>query len=128
MPGNDTRPVNLELFKFHFPITAWASISHRVAAVISWFALGVGIAAFYYVSQSSVHLVHATNLLNDNFMIQFVAWGLLSAFGYYCVGTVKHIIQDMGYCEEFESGKKISWASILLGVAISIMLGVYLWA
>ena len=128
MPGNDSRPVNLELFKFHFPITAWASISHRVSAVISWFALGAGIATFYYVSQSSLHLVHATNLLNENFFVQFIAWGLLSAFGYYCMGTIKHVIQDMGYFEEFESGKKISWASILAGVAISIMLGVYIWA
>ena len=128
MPGNDTRPVNLELFKFHFPVTAWASITHRISAVISWFALGFGIAAFYYVSQSSVHLVYATNLLNDNFLVQFVAWGLLSGFGYYCMGTIKHVIQDMGYCEEFESGKRISWASMLMGIACSVMLGVYIWA
>ena len=41
MAAKDTRPVNLDLTKFSFPITAIASIMHRICAVISWVGLGL---------------------------------------------------------------------------------------
>ena len=67
-------------------------------------------------------------LLQENFLAQFVIWGLLTAFGYYCMGTVKHIIQDFGLFEDFQGGKAISWIALLAGVALSIVSGVMIWA
>ncbi len=66
--------------------------------------------------------------LETNFLAQFVAWGLLSAFGYYCAGTLKHLIQDFGFFEDFSGGQVISWVAILLGVVLSVFAGVLVWA
>ncbi|MGB1191699.1 MAG: succinate dehydrogenase, cytochrome b556 subunit [Pseudomonadales bacterium] len=128
MANNDSRPVDIQFGKFSWPVTAIASISHRISAVIIWVGLGIVLATLYFVSQSEESFDQVFIVLKTYFLAQFVVWGLLSAFGYYCMGTIKHLIQDMGYCEEFASGKIISWVAIILGLALSVLAGVYVWA
>jgi len=49
---SDNRPVNLDLGTVSFPITAIASILHRICAVISWVGLGFLLCALCYVLSS----------------------------------------------------------------------------
>ena len=128
MANNDSRPVDIQFGKFSWPVTAIASITHRISAVIIWVGLGVGLATLYFANQSEASFDLVVLTLQSNFLAQFVAWGLLSAFGYYCMGTIKHLLQDMGYCEEFASGKIISWVAIISGLSLSVLAGVYVWA
>ena len=128
MANNDSRPVDIQFGKFSWPVTAIASITHRISAVIIWVGLGIGLATLYFANQSEASFDLVVLTLQSNFLAQFVAWGLLSAFGYYCMGTIKHLLQDMGYCEEFASGKIISWIAILSGLSLSVLAGVYVWA
>jgi succinate dehydrogenase / fumarate reductase cytochrome b subunit len=125
---SDNRPVNLDLGTVSFPITAIASILHRVCAVISWVGLGFLLCALCYALGSPEDYTVLANALDNNFLVQFVAWGLLSAFSYYCAGTIKHLIQDFGFCEEFSGGKVISWVAIVVGVILSVLAGVLIWA
>ncbi|ODS23462.1 succinate dehydrogenase, cytochrome b556 subunit [Candidatus Endobugula sertula] len=125
---NDSRPVNLDLGTISFPITAIASILHRVCAVISWVGLGFLLYVLCFVLGLQSDYNTLENALQTHFLVQFIAWGLLSAFGYYCVGSVKHIIQDFGFCEDFEGGKLISWVAIIMGVVLSLLAGVLVWA
>jgi succinate dehydrogenase / fumarate reductase cytochrome b subunit len=125
---SDNRPVNLDLGTVSFPITAIASILHRVCAVISWVGLGFLLVALCYTLSSAEDYSVFANVLQNNVIAQFVAWGLLSAFAYYCAGTIKHLIQDFGFCEDFAGGKLISWAAIVVGVVLSILAGVLVWA
>jgi succinate dehydrogenase / fumarate reductase cytochrome b subunit len=125
---SDNRPVNLDLGTVSFPITAIASILHRVCAVISWVGLGFLLCALCYALGSREDYNVLATALDNNFLVQFVAWGLLSAFSYYCAGTIKHLIQDFGFCEEFSGGKAISWAAIIAGVILSVLAGVLVWA
>ena len=67
-------------------------------------------------------------MYNTNVLLQFVSWGFLTAFGYYCMGTVKHIIQDFGFFEDFAGGKLISWTAIIAGVILALLAGVLIWA
>ena len=128
MANNDSRPVDIQFGKFNWPVTAIASITHRISAVIIWVGLGIGLATLYFANQSEASFYLVVLTLQSNFLAQFVAWGLLSAFGYYCMGTIKHLLQDMGYCEEFASGKIISWVAIISGLSLSVLAGVYVWA
>lgn len=125
---SDNRPVNLDLGTVSFPITAIASILHRICAVISWVGLGFLLCALCYVQQGEDNYTILASTLETNFLAQFVAWGLLTAFGYYCAGTVKHIIQDFGFFEDLPGGKAISWTAIAVGVILSVLAGVLVWA
>lgn len=128
MATNKSRPVDIQLLKFGWPVTAIASILHRITAVIIWVGLGIGIATICYAAQSPEAFDAVADTINNHFLAQFVVWGLLTAYGYYCMGTIKHLIQDMGYFEEFEGGKFISWTALALGILLSILAGVYVWA
>lgn len=128
MATNDSRPINLDLTKFSFPITAIASITHRVCAVISWVGLGVLLAVLCSAQGSLTEFNNTAAIIQGNIFLQFCVWGMLSAFAYYCLGTAKHIIQDVGYFEDFEGGKLISWATIVGGIALAVALGVLIWA
>jgi len=124
---NKARPVNLNLLSITFPITAIASILHRVCAVIVWVGFGFLLAAVSIALQSEAGFNSVAESLSSNFLVQFVAWGLATASGYYIAATLKHLIQDMGFCEDFEGGKLISWTAILLGIIFSIFTGVVIW-
>ena len=127
MALNDPRPVNLDLTKFSFPVTAIASIAHRVCAVIVW--VGLGFALYALSNASSIQdFAQFQKLMSTNFFAQFIAWGLMSALGYYVLGTAKHLIQDIGYFEDFQGGKMISWAALIGGGLISVIAGVVVWA
>lgn len=121
------RPINLDLTTVSFPITAIASILHRVCAVISWFGMGYLLILLGHAISSEEEFKSIGEAFQSYFLLQFFNWGFLTAFGYYCMGTVKHIIQDFGFFEDFAGGKMISWAAILLGVFFSLLAGVWLW-
>jgi succinate dehydrogenase / fumarate reductase, cytochrome b subunit len=125
---SDNRPVNLDLGTVSFPITAIASILHRVCAVITWVGLGFLLTALCYALGSEADYIALATTLETNFLAQFVTWGLLTAFAYYCAGTLKHLIQDFGCFEDLAGGKLISWVAIVLGVVLSILAGVLVWA
>jgi succinate dehydrogenase / fumarate reductase cytochrome b subunit len=124
----DKRPVNLDLTTVRFPITATASILHRICAVISWVGLGFLIWLLCYALASQQQFDELASLYDKNFFLQFFSWGFLTAFGYYCMGTIKHIIQDFGFFEDFTGGQMISWAAIIAGVILAILAGVFIWA
>ena len=128
MAANQSRPVNLDLTKFSFPVTAIASIMHRICAVISWVGMGFVLYVANRTYQSPEGQAWFADLMASSFIAQFIAWGLLSAFAYYCAATLKHIIQDLGYCEELESGRRISWAVLVIGGVFTVMAGIYIWA
>jgi succinate dehydrogenase / fumarate reductase cytochrome b subunit len=125
---NKARPVNLNLLSISFPITAIASIMHRVCAVILWVGFGFLLFTAGYALQSEENFLTVAELLSTNFLVQFVAWGLSTATGYYFMGTFKHLIQEMGFFESLEGGKFISWTALSLGVVIGIFMGVVIWA
>lgn len=125
---NNTRPVNLDLRTIKMPITAKASILHRISAVGLWVGMAFFLPALWVSlsSQSGYETVKA--LVTDSFSGRFIAWGLLSLLGYYVAATIKHVIQDMGHFEELESGKQIAAAAMIIGAVLSIIAGVWIWA
>lgn len=124
---NQERPVNLDLKTIRLPVTAIASILHRISAVIIWVALGVFLVANVVMLSSEQGYDQVVSLLKEYFLIQFVCWGFMTALGYYIVATLKHIIQDFGHFEELESGQMIAKAAIALGIVLSLLSGVWIW-
>lgn len=124
---NDTRPVNLDLMSIKLPLSALASILHRVSAVIIWVGFAVLLAVLCYATRSEESFQELTATLDGNFLVKFFVWGFLSALGYYCVATVKHLVQDMGFFEDKQSGQAISGATLGLGALMVILAGALVW-
>lgn len=121
------RPVNLDLRTIKMPITAKASILHRISAVVLWVGMAIFLPVLFLSLQSEQNFLSIQSLVLDNVLAQFVAWGLLTAFGYYSAATLKHVIQDFGYFEELDSGKQIASAALIIGIVLSLVWGLWIW-
>ena len=88
MALSSERPVNLDLTTFRFPITAIASILHRVAGVILFFGSFI-LMALLGMSRKRAGFADTLALLENGF-VSFIVWGA-GALAYHFVAGVKHL-------------------------------------
>jgi succinate dehydrogenase / fumarate reductase cytochrome b subunit len=106
---------------FRWPITAIASITHRVAGAV----LFVGIAFLLFaldISLSSEAGFETLKAAMTSPLGMFITWGLLAALAYHFVAGIKHLIMDMGIGETLEGGQfaaktTLFFAAILIALA-----------
>lgn len=99
----DGRPVNLDISTMKLPITAWASISHRVSGILTIpiFAL------FLWALQLSLESKESFQILQENFsapLAKVFIILVLTIYSYHLLAGIKHLIMDLGYGETFEGG------------------------
>lgn len=102
----DSRPINVgivDLLAFGWPITAIASITHRIAGVV----LFVGVAFMLYALDTSLASEEGFESLKAMMTTpigKFITWGLLAALAYHFVAGIKHLLMDTGMGETLEGG------------------------
>ncbi len=121
------RPVNLELQTIQFPVTAIASILHRVSGVITFVAVGILLWLLGTSLSSEEGFLRAAEIM-DSFIVKFIVWGILVALTYHIVGGLRHLLMDFGYIEEdLAAGKRSANISFIITVVLSILAGVLVW-
>ncbi len=124
--SKDGRPVNLDISTIKLPITAWASISHRVTGVLLFVSSLLMVWALD-MSLSSQQSFDALVTILSSSVAKFVLWGFLVVFSYHVLAGIRHLIMDMGFGEDFKGGAL--GARILFGAAAvaAVAWGVALW-
>lgn len=124
---NKKRPVNLDLRTIKQPLPAITSILHRVTGV----ALFIGAIFMLYVLslslESQAGFNEAAGMLQDSFLAKLIAWGLVSALLYHFFAGIKHLIMDLGHCEELESGRLAAKVTLVVAVIAILLAGVWIW-
>ncbi|AUP76862.1 succinate dehydrogenase cytochrome b556 subunit [Kosakonia sp. ML.JS2a] len=121
------RPVNLDLTTIRFPVTAIASILHRVSGVITFVAVGI-LLWLLGLSLSSQEGFLTASAIMGSFFAKFIIWGILTALAYHAVGGIRHMLMDFGWLEEtLEAGKRSANLSFVITVVLSILAGVLVW-
>lgn len=126
MKERKSRPVNLDLQTMHFPITAIASILHRVAGVITFVAVGILLWLLSISLSSPAGFMQAADLV-DGWFVTFILWGILTALAYHIVGGVRHLMMDMGYFEELDTGTLSAKVSFAVTGVLSLLAGIMVW-
>jgi|TARA_B100001939_G_scaffold345223_1_gene361298 succinate dehydrogenase / fumarate reductase cytochrome b subunit len=126
MALSSERPVNLDLTTFRFPITAIASILHRVAGVILFFGSFILMALLGMSLENEAGFADTLALLENGF-VSFIVWGVLAALAYHFVAGVKHLFMDMGYGETLESGRLFAKVSIAVASLLIVSAAVWVW-
>lgn len=123
---NDKRPVNLDIGTIDLPITAVASILHRISGVI----LVAGVAVLLWLLDASLSSEESFNALKagaDSFLCKLIVWAVLSGLIYHSVAGVKHLIMDMGIGETLEGGVAGSKIVFAVSLVLIVLLGVCIW-
>ena len=126
MALSSERPVNLDLTTFRFPITAIASILHRVAGVILFFGSFILMALLGMSLENEAGFADTLALLENGF-VSFIVWGVLAALAYHFVAGVKHLFMDMGYGETLESGRLFAKVSLAVASLLIVSAAVWVW-
>ncbi|MGX5913833.1 succinate dehydrogenase, cytochrome b556 subunit [Aliidiomarina sp. Khilg15.8] len=120
------RPVNLELSTISFPPAAIASILHRVSGVIMLVLVGLLVWLLSISLSSPEGFAQARDVMTHPVM-KFFLWGIMTALGYHLLAGFRHIMMDLGYWEELNSGNLSAKIVIVLAVILSVLAGVWLW-
>ncbi|MGQ8773195.1 succinate dehydrogenase cytochrome b556 subunit [Serratia sp. NA_112.1] len=121
------RPVNLDLQTIQFPVTAIASILHRVSGVITFVAVGILLWLLGLSLSSQEGFMQAAAIMNS-FVVKFIFWGILTALAYHICGGIRHLLMDFGYIEEsLAVGQRSAQVAIGLTVVLSVLAGVLVW-
>jgi succinate dehydrogenase / fumarate reductase, cytochrome b subunit len=122
----DTRPVNLNLLVFRWPLTAITSFLHRLSGVLIFF----GTAALLYLLQLSLRsesgFADAVDLLDGAF-VKFAVWFIVAGLLYHLIAGVKHLIMDWGVGETISGGKTGSILVLVTSFVAIAWAGVWIW-
>ncbi|MEZ8824908.1 succinate dehydrogenase cytochrome b556 subunit [Vibrio sp. 10N.261.55.A7] len=121
-----SRPVNLDLQTVSFPITAIASILHRVSGVITFVAIGILLWLLSLSLESPLGFKEATDIV-DGFFVKFILWGIATALAYHIVGGIRHLMMDLGYFEELDTGALSAKVAFAATAVLSLLAGVLVW-
>jgi succinate dehydrogenase / fumarate reductase cytochrome b subunit len=120
---NDHRPINVnpsDLMAFAWPLSAIASITHRIAGVVLFAGIAFGLYALDMSLSSAAGFDTLKGMLNSP-LGMFITWGLLSALAYHFVAGIKHLMLDMEIGDTLE-GSKFAARTTMLVSAILIFL------
>ncbi len=123
-----SRPVSLTLnpFKFSWPFTALASITHRLTGVALF---GVLLGALYIMQlalSSPAGFAEAKSLLAETW-IKVLVLVVLASLVYHIFAGLKHLLLDFHVGDTYEGAKLGAQISIVLSILVTAALGVWLW-
>ena len=123
---NKIRPVNLDLGTIALPVTAKASILHRVSGVF----LVAAVAVLLYVLDLSLSgeagFARSVELLGSP-MARLVIWAVLAGLIYHAVAGVKHLLMDLGVGETLEGGQTGARITFVVAGILIALAGVWVW-
>ncbi|MAC14547.1 MAG: succinate dehydrogenase / fumarate reductase cytochrome b subunit [Alcanivorax sp.] len=123
---NDKRPVNLDLSTIKFPVTAIASITHRVTGVAIFLALPILLWMLDRSLASPESFADLKELMTSP-LVKLVVWAILAVLLYHLVAGIRHLIMDAGVGETLEGGQRGAKLVFIISVVLILLVGGWIW-
>jgi succinate dehydrogenase / fumarate reductase cytochrome b subunit len=120
------RPVNLDINTIDLPITAYASITHRITGLM----LCAGVLMMLWFLNKSLaseaDFIDVQQILSST-PIKVLMFLFLAPFWYHLVAGIRHLVMDMGIGESLEGGRLGAKIVFILSAILIAITGVWLW-
>ncbi|MES2997736.1 MAG: succinate dehydrogenase, cytochrome b556 subunit [Pseudomonadota bacterium] len=120
------RPVNLNLLTLRFPITAIASILHRLSGFILFLLIPIflGLCAISLKSPEGFFVVRSclTHPLSKSLILV-----ILLALFYHLFAGIRHLLMDAGVGENLLQARFSAWLVMAIAIVLTALMGIYLW-
>lgn len=126
MSNNHERPVYISLTQFKFPVTAIASIVHRITGMVLFLGIGYLLWLLSLALQSPAGFIEAESILAAPFA-KLILWGVLSMLIYHILAGVKHMFLDFHVGDTFEAASATSYAVFGLSAVLALVAGAWIW-
>ena len=123
-----TRPVSLSLSpaKFRWPVTAMASIAHRITGMglfvgFAWllYLLGLALASPEGFARAEVMLAGMPG--------KAALLTILSLLAYHLLAGIRHLLLDLHVGDTFVVARRASWLVFAMTAGVVAALGAWLW-
>jgi succinate dehydrogenase / fumarate reductase cytochrome b subunit len=123
---NSNRPKNLDLTTIQLPLSAKASILHRISGFALFFGM-IFVLAALDLSLASEESFNQLKECMQGPVAKLITWGILSALGYHFVAGIKHLLMDAGIGETLEGGRIGAAITLVVGGLVIVLAGVWVW-
>ncbi len=123
---NDKRPVNLDLSTIKFPVTAIASITHRVTGVAIFLALPILLWMLDRSLASPESFADLKELMTSP-LVKLVVWAILAVLLSHLVAGIRHLIMDTGVGETLEGGRRGAKLVFIISAVLILLVGGWIW-
>jgi succinate dehydrogenase / fumarate reductase cytochrome b subunit len=123
---NKQRPVNLDIGTISLPVTAYASLLHRISGI----ALFVGVGILMWLLDSSLASEEGFNAVKavfDSFIYKLILWCVLAALIYHSVAGIRHFAMEFGIGESMEGGSRGARIVFAVSIILIVLVGAYIW-
>ena len=122
----DTRPVNINLIAFRWPLTALLSITHRVTGVIIFAGVAILLYLLGLSLESEAGFTQAQDLVASA-LGKFIVWVIVSGLLYHLVAGTKHLIMDWGVGETLAGAAIAGRLTLVVSIVLIAAAGVWIW-
>ena len=125
----DNRPINVgiaDLMSLRWPVTAIASIAHRIAGGV----LFAGVALMLFALDMSLSSEAGFESLKAMMLVpvgKLITWALLSALAYHLVAGVKHLFMDLGFGETLEGGVFAARLTLFFSAILIVLAAIWVY-
>ena len=120
------RPVNLNLLSMRFPLTAIASILHRLSGFFLFLVIPL-ILALMSASLGSPEGFFTLHACLTHFFTKFLLLIFLAALFYHLLAGIRHLVMDVGIGEGLIQARLSAALTMLLAGLLTAWMGIYLW-
>lgn len=118
------RPVFQAVLKYRYPVTAIASVLHRISGVILFLLIPLLLWLLYKSLLSSADFQLLQNKLNHPVAIT-ILWVMLAALIYHLVAGIRHILMDLGFAESLKGGRRGAYTVFIITIVLLLIIGVW---
>ena len=119
-------PLFLNLLKIRLPITAKASITHRISAVGVFFLIFPFMSALL-IATSSPEGFHFIENLGSLFLIKILLNLFVAGLTYHYIAGIRHLIMDFGYWETLKAGSISAYGVFIFSGILIIYFSTFIW-
>lgn len=114
------RPVNLSMgqvlaVNLRSPV-AIASILHRLSGVIVFLLIPFLLWILDKSLASPEGFEYVKTVIFGNILVRFIVWVFVAGLIYHFIAGVKHLLADLGFAEELQSGRTAATVALILSV------------
>jgi len=119
------RPVFQAVLKYRYPVTAIASVLHRISGVILFLLIPLLLKGLDHSLTNAANFQNIQHLLSNPLAITLL-WLILAALIYHLVAGIRHIMMDAGFAESLAGGRRGAYVVFVITIILLFIIGVWL--